>query len=141
MENMPLMRSIRLTSKTWARWLRRIAAEAGIPDSYRPVLMFLSRCPGSSQKELAEELMVSGAAVSQIVRDMQREDYLYREPRPGDQRQTALYLTQRGLDAADCLRRALHEADAVITSAVTPEKEAQITDFLEDLRNLIEKEL
>ena len=104
MEHRPLMLEMKCTARAWDDYIRRLASEAGVPDGYRATLMFIARNPGASQKSVAEHNRVTSAAVSQTVRDMIADGYLYRESDSEDLRASRLFLTEKGREADDRLR-------------------------------------
>ncbi|MCD7814620.1 MAG: MarR family winged helix-turn-helix transcriptional regulator [Lachnospiraceae bacterium] len=136
-----LMRTVRNTWKLWAEYMKSVAAQAGIPDSYRLVLTFLLRHPGASQKELAEFRNITTASVSQIVKEMELTGYLEKRTDPKDQRYVNLYLTEKGEACAEELHRSIHLADERITQMLTPERERELIKQMEELSRIIEKEL
>lgn len=125
----------------WNAHMREIALSVGIPDSYRPVMMFLHRNPGASQKNIAEFLDVTTSAINQVVKGMLAEGYLHKEADSSDKRSCKLYLTEKGEDLAHKLREKLHEADDAITAFVGAEREKELMDFLHQLTEFIQKEL
>lgn len=136
-----LMYGMARTRTAWNEHLRKIALEEGIPDSYRPVIMFLHRNPGSSQKNIADFLNVTTSAVNQVVKNMADENYLQKEADPADKRSFKLYLTDRGESIACCLRKRIDDADDAITSFVGTEKEEELLMLLHELTDFIRKEL
>ncbi|MCC8045124.1 MAG: MarR family winged helix-turn-helix transcriptional regulator [Clostridiales bacterium] len=136
-----LMRTIRDTYKLWTDYMKSIAAEAGIPDSYRLVLPYLLRHPGASQKELAQFRGITTASVSQIVKEMELTGYLEKRTDPRDQRYVNLYLTKKGEDCAGELHRKLCEADEKITELLTPERERELMERMWELSDIIKEEL
>jgi len=141
MDNRPLMLVIKHTYKEWTNYMRKLALEAGIPDSYRMIVMYLSRNPGASQKDLAEYCDMTPAAVSQTIREMQLTGYINKESSLGDRRLVQLYLTEKGKSSAERIRTRIHEADKIITSAITKEKEEELIEALNLLSETIRKEL
>lgn len=135
------MRTVHNTWKLWAEYMKSVAAQAGIPDSYRLVLTFLLRHPGASQKELAEFRNITTASVSQIVKEMELTGYLEKRTDPKDQRYVNLYLTEKGESCAEELHRSIHLADERITQLLTPERERELIERIEELSRIIEKEL
>ena len=135
-----LMMAIGHTHREWCNYMRRIAMEVGIPESYHRIIMFLSRNPGANQTQLAEFCQKTTAAISQTVREMQLTGYLRKETDESDQRFFRLYLTEKGQECEDRIREKIFSADRMITSAITPEKEAELIELLEQLCNAIPKE-
>lgn len=137
----PLMLEMKYTRKLWLNYIRRMTAEAGVPDSYRMILMFLLRNPGTSQKELAQYCNITTASISQTVKEMQLTGYLTKETDAKDQRFVKLFLTDKGEAAAGAIRRKFQEADRIITDKLTPERRDLFIQMLHELAEIIEKEL
>ncbi len=136
-----LMQTVKSTHRLWIKYMKSIAAQVGIPNSYRLVLTFLLHHPGASQKEIAEFRHITTASVSQIVKEMELTGYLRRETDARDQRYVHLYLTEKGAACAEELHRRLTAADEKITQVLTPEKEQELVGLLQELSEIIEKEL
>ena len=136
-----LMREMARTRHAWNEYVREIALAEGIPDSYRPVLMFLHHHPGFSQRSTAEFVGVTTSAINQIVKSMLEEDYLRKESDPSDKRSSKLYLTEKGTAVALKLHEKLGEADDAITALIGAEREEELMDLLEQLTDFIRREL
>jgi len=126
-----LMMAIGRTHKAWVDHMRKCALEVGIPDSYRTVIMFLSRNPGANQKQLAEFSNKTTAAINQTVKEMLSDEYLRKETDQSDQRYTRLFLTQKGEEKSEKLRERLHSSDEAITSLITEDKEQELISLLD----------
>ena len=136
-----LMRSVANARNAWNSYLKEVALAEGIPNSYRTVLMFLLRHPGSSQRNIAEFAGITTSAVNQAVKSMQEEDYLRNETDPSDKRNSKLYLTEKGENIAQKLFARLDAADRTITAKIGAEKEAELIAFLDQLADYIRKDL
>ncbi len=136
-----LMHGIARAKGAWNDHVRQIALEVGIPDSYRPIIMFLHRNPGSSQKSIAAFLNVTTSAVNQVVKSMVEEGYLRKEPDPADKRSYKLYLTEKSEEVSLRLRKRLNESDDAITAFIGAEKEEELMSILHELTDFIRKEL
>ncbi|MCD8018370.1 MAG: MarR family winged helix-turn-helix transcriptional regulator [Clostridiales bacterium] len=137
----PFMMVIRNTYKLWSDYMKSIAMEAGIPDSYRMVLTYLLRHPGANQKDIAIYRDVKTATISQAVKEMQLRGYLEKESDPDDQRYVKLYLTEKGRTCAEELHQRIQHADACITEFLTPEREREMIGIMQELSEFIGKEL
>ena len=137
----PFMLLIRDTYRLWANYMKGIAAQAGVPDSYRMVLTFLLRNPGVSQKELAAHCGITTASVSQTVKEMGLTGYLKKEADDKDLRYLRLYLTEKGEACAKETREAIHQGDARVSAQLTWEKEKHMRELLDELARIIETEL
>lgn len=136
-----LMHGMARARGAWNEHLREIAQEEGVPDSYRPIIMFLYRSPGASQKNIAEFLNVTTSAVNQVVKSMSNEGFLQKEPDAADKRSYKLYLTEQGKSVAERLHQRLDQADDAITAFVGAEREAELLQLLHELTDFIQKEL
>lgn len=136
-----LMRAVKNTYKLWTEYMKTVAAEAGIPNSYRQVLIYLRHHPGASQKDIAAFRDITMASVSSIVKDMQQMGYVRKETDPEDQRYVRLYLTDKGAACEEKLREKLRMADEKITECLTPEREQELIDRMNELSRIITEEL
>lgn len=136
-----LMRAIGGARRAWKQHVREIALSAGIPESYRTVLMFLHRHPGAGQRSVAEFAGVTTSAINQTVKSMLAENYLKKEMDESDKRGTRLYLTEKGEETAAKLYGKLNAADDAITALLGAEKEAELIALLEKVTDYIRKDL
>ena len=136
-----VMKALMRTRRAWLDHTREVARTIGIPDSYRKVIMYLDRVPGANQKNIADHADITTAAVNQIVKEMITEGYVQKEQDSADRRYTKLYLTDKGREAAGKLREILHHSDEVITSVITPEKEAEMIELLDKIHECIRRDL
>lgn len=136
-----VMKAIARTRRAWTEHTRAVALKIGIPDSYRTVIMYLDREPGASQRDIAGFADITTAAVNQIVKEMVQEGYLEKRTDETDRRFTKLYLTEKGLEISSKLLEKLHHSDEVITSLITPEKEAEMIQLLDKIYECIRRDL
>ena len=141
MQEKPLMLMVRQLDRTWRERLRKISADAGIPDPYAQILAHLSRHPGASQKELAEHTQKTYAAISQTVKEMLREDYVRREVDDQDQRYAKLFLTEKGVDCARRLRKEIQKAEEQVRMALSAQQQEEVAALLQQLYEAVRKEL
>lgn len=136
-----VMMAINRTRRAWLEHTKAVALEIGIPDSYRTVIMYLSREPGANQKNIAEFANITTAAVNQTVKEMITNGYLEKQTDEADRRYTKLYLTEKGKETANKLREKIRVSDEVITSAISPEKEEEIIELLDKIHDCIRRDL
>ena len=129
------------TRHAWNEYVREAALREGVPDSYRPVIMFLHHHPGFSQRSTAEFVGVTTSAINQIVKSMLEEGYLRKETDPSDKRSSKLYLTEKGSAVALRLHEKLGEADDAITELIGAQREEELMNLLEQLTDFIRREL
>lgn len=136
-----IMMAISRTRHVWDNHVKEVALSVGIPDSYRTIIMFLSRHPGANQRNIAEFADVTTSAVNQTVKNMIAEGYLRKETDDNDKRHSKLYLTEKGEEISRTLRERLQASDERITSLITPEKEAEMMELLDQIINCIRRDL
>lgn len=137
----PLMYTVKQLDKAWIKYLKKNSAELGISDTYRQIIMYLSKNPGASQKDIAEFCNMTGAAVSQTIKEMQMFGFILKQTDEVDQRCYKLYLTDKSLKKVEYIRQKIFEMDSFITKTVTAEKEAEISEILYSLTEVIRKEI
>lgn len=140
MKERPLMLTVMHAHKEWQNYMKKLAQESGIPDSYRMIIMYLSRKPGVSQKEIAAFCGTTYAAVSQTIKEMHSGGFIRKEINHEDQRYSMLYLTEKGEECARRILEKIKEADAVITKTLGEEKEREMVREIEKLTEVIRKE-
>lgn len=137
----PVMMAVARTRRAWTAHTKAVALEIGIPDSYRMVISFLSRRPGANQKEIAEFADITTAAVNQTIKEMIADGYVRKETDENDRRHTRIFLTEKGKETGIRLREILRHSDEVITAAITPEKEEEMTALLDKIYDCIRRDL
>lgn len=136
-----LMMAVSRTRQVWKSHVKKLALEIGIPDSYREVIMFLSRKPGSNQRNIAEFAEITTSAVNQTVKSMLQEGYVRKETDECDKRNSKLFLTEKGKECALELHRQLQHSDEILTALITPEKEAEFIELLDKITDCIRRDL
>lgn len=126
-----LMRAVGKARRAWEQHVREVALSAGIPESYRTVIMYLYRHPGAGQRSIAEFAEITTSAVNQTVKSMLLDGYLRKETDESDKRNSKLYLTERGEETAEKLYEKLDVSDDAITELIGAEKEAELIALLE----------
>lgn len=132
------------TEELAARFLRVLEA-LGKLAKYRPpedvaerlhlnqvrALHLLKHEPGVAQKELAEYLRVSPAAVSTAVRQMEELNLVERRPDPDDTRVLRLYLSDHGRRIFDEMQRERRDAVEALLAALPLTEQRAIVNALE----------
>lgn len=136
-----LMRSVAKARRAWNNYVKDVTLSIGIPDSYRTVLMYLLRHPGSGQRNIAEFAGITTSAVNQAVKSMLEEKYLIKETDASDKRNIRLFLTEKGAEAASLVFERLDAADDAITEHVGAEREAELIALLDELSEYVGRDL
>ena len=98
------------------------------------ILVILDGCKGGArQKELAEELEVSPAAVSDFVSRLEEDGYVERKVDENDKRATRITLTELGAARAGELADERNERFERAFKALTSKERSQLLTLLEKL--------
>lgn len=119
-------------------------AEAGLSEIGHPMLITIlsSASCGSkcfAQRELAEFLHISPAAVANSLKSLEKSGYISREPEPDDARCNRVLLTEKGRAAVSGCEEAFARVNRRMLAGFTQEEQAQLLSFRRRmLRNLRE---
>ena len=129
---------IRVMRRHHACMERRIG-DLGIHHSQHRMLMQLTRPHETppSQKELAEAMGISPAAVTASLKKLEKEGYVSRSMTDEDNRKNEIRITEEGMARINESRAAFESADLALFEGFTPEEMATLISFMERLdRNL-----
>ena len=123
---------IRLMRRHHACVERRIGS-LGIHHSQHRVLVHLARRGGEppSQKELAERLGVSPAAVTTLLQRLEKEGYISRAITDEDNRRHEIRITERGLAKVLEGREIFESIDRAMFEGFSEEEMATLISFME----------
>lgn len=115
------------------------AADHGIRDTEMFVLyeiyMEKEEC---TQKQVAENLGYPKQTVSYILSKLEKQEIIYREKSPYDQRNNTIKLTENGKKIADQLIREMKQAEIEAYQNMTEEQRVLVTEGLKTLANALE---
>ena len=93
--------------------------------------------PLLAQRELAQQLHISPAAVANSLKSLERSGYIRRQPGPGDARRNQVLLTEKGYHAVEGCQRAFDAVAEQMLEGFTPQELELIMSFrLRMLQNL-----
>lgn len=124
---------------------------AGLGEVGHPMLLsILEQSSGGgqvrfAQRDLAQFLHISPAAVASSLKSLERSGYICRRPQPGDARCNLVTLTEKGAAAVEGCHLAFTRVARRMLDGFAEEERAQLMDFqrrmLENLsKNLNDKE-
>ena len=91
---------------------------------------------GARPTELATRLGVSKQALNYLLGELERLDYLERQPDPDDLRSKRVALTARGTSAIAAIREAVDEIETAWAQQLGPNRFAQLRSLLLELNQL-----
>lgn len=111
------------TGRLHRRCIEKTVKGLHIHRSQHRMLMHLFRCENQpTQKELAEHLQISPAAVAIALKKLESDGYILRQTDPGDTRQNRIAITEKGKDILDCTKRLFDDVDAKMLQGLTREQ-------------------
>lgn len=101
------------------------------------ILMVVSDNEGITHSELANELRISPAAASKVIKRLEEKGLLIRKPDPADERISRVFLLEDGRSVIDQIRQYFREIESVMLSDLsTQEKETLMNLLLKIYSNL-----
>ncbi|MDR3084520.1 MAG: MarR family transcriptional regulator [Streptomyces sp.] len=107
----------------------RIAA-LDLTPAQAGLLRLLSRAPGRSQRELADDLGMPPSRFVAFADDLEERGLIERRRNPHDRRLYALHLSERGLELLARLREAATAHEQHVCQALSPDEHQQLTGLL-----------
>ncbi len=118
----------------------RAIAKLGIHRNQHIILMHLARRGDlPSQKELAEHLRVSSAAVAVALQKLETDGYIIRCSGEKDGRYKKIEITNKGKETVEQSRQIFHEIDSAMCGELTEEELFNMKKYLEKMRNGLKK--
>lgn len=109
--------------------------ELGLYRGQQGILHVLWQQEGRAHSELAEELRVSPATISNAVKRMERAGFVLRRPDPEDERISRVYLTDAGRAVRGAVEETWHELEERAFAGLDQEEQAA---FRHALRRILE---
>src|SRR5215208_2942537 len=91
---------------------------------------------GARPSELAARLAITKQALNYLLGELERLDYLQRQPDPDDLRSKRIALTARGTSAIRVIRQAVTEVETAWAQQLGPKRFAQFRALLLELNEL-----
>lgn len=107
---------------------------AGLREVGHPMLLTIlesgdANSPCHAQRDLAELLHISPAAVANSLKSLEKSGYIRREPGQQDARRNRVILTEKGVQAVAGCRNAFHRVSARMMSGFSEEEFQQLAQF------------
>ena len=95
--------------------------------------------PYLAQRELAERLRISPAAVANSLKSLEKGGYIHRQPGAGDARRNQVLLTDKGRRAVEGCQRAFDQVARQMLAGFTAQEKEQLLSFRRRmLQNLLD---
>ena len=133
MENHKLGKSIAILHRREQKYMIQTMKEYGIGYSGYNFLFYLSANPGSSQKEMCENMAVDEALAARTMKKLQEQGFVERKKSEENGRSYAIYLTEKGKKTIPQMRKALTVWWSQILSVLSEEEQQIIVHGLEKM--------
>ena len=118
-------------------------AARGLGEVGHPMLLTILKSSGSensegqcgAQRDLAELLNISPAAVANSLKSLERSGYTYREPQRKDARRNRMVLTDKGRQAVEGCQEVFAAVSKRMMAGFTPEEREQLYSFRRRMLN------
>ena len=111
-----------------AAWAREVSTE--VSSVQFGVLSVLERRPGTSQRELGDELDLDRSTIADLVTRLEKRGAIERERTIGDRRRNALRLTESGIAELIRLRPHVHDVEQALTGTLNPGERDELRRLL-----------
>ena len=138
---MTAMRKLTRVMRRHLAYVNRQIGDLGIHHGQHRMLIQLTNPDIShpSQKELAEILGISPAAVATSLKRLEREGYVSRSMTDEDNRKNEIRITEEGLARVNKSRAIFEATDEALFAGFTPEEINLFTSFLERIDYNLDK--
>ncbi len=114
----------------------RAISKLGIHRNQHIILMHLARSEKlPTQKELAEHLRVSPAAVAVALQKLEADGYILRKSGENDNRFKEITITDKGKETVKKSREIFHRIDGAMCSLLNEEEIENLRNYLEKMRD------
>jgi len=94
------------------------------------LLKFLSHHDGLTHSEIAEKLEISPAAVTKVIKRLEEQNYLRRQPDPKDDRVSRVFIQPEGRKVEEDLHTIFHQLDDQMFQGFSKDEIEKLHDFL-----------
>lgn len=98
-------------------------------------LTYISRYPGTMQRDVAIYLGKKQATVTNILKGLQERQFIYREIPKDNERQKNIFLTREGKQIVSQVNQIFAQLDEKVRSALTKEEQKQLKENLLKVEN------
>ncbi len=113
---------------------RMRSESAGIPDTYRPIIIQLYIFEKLTQIELAQRVHLKAPTVCVTLQKMEAEGYVMREPDANDLRKIWVSLTEKGRLINDNILKKIKAVDNDVMKNITKEEAETLCALLRKVR-------
>ena len=129
MNNSVLSKMIRINHQ-WRRVYRSELAPYNYIGVMHLIVMYINYYPGSSQEDIAAYYALDKTGVARDARRLEDMGHIRREVMPESRRQYRLYLTEKGEEMMEVLKRIYNDFQNKLSEGISPEDWQTLSDLL-----------
>ncbi len=105
-----------------------------IQKSGRLIMLELSRKDGRTQLDLSTATHLKAPTISVALQKLEKEGYVFRKPDEYDLRSTRVFLTEKGRETDNHIKKCIQEEEALIVSDLTPAETEILVKILNKIK-------
>lgn len=129
------MKLINIASKKFKNHMRYETEKAGINDTYRPIVLLLSREDNLTQAEIASKIHLSTPSTSLTLQKMEAEGIIERKTDEEDRRQVRICLTSKGNELFKKLIELVHHVEEDVYGDISDDVQKEVNEVLKKIIN------
>lgn len=136
-EEMPLNMLIGDISHITRGKAKSVKDPPDLPPSGRNILFCLCHEDGLTQLDLSNYTQLKPPTISVTLRKMEEDGYVVRRDDESDRRQTRVYITEKGREFDNKIRRIFEFQERAIVEALSPEEQTELKALLLRVRRAV----
>ncbi len=104
------------------------------------LLKFLNHHDGLTHSEIAEKLEISPAAVTKVIKRLEEQNYLKRQPDPKDERVSRVFIQPEGKKVADDIRNLFIQLDDCMFDGFSDKELETLHTFLVRMQSNLQQD-
>lgn len=129
------MKLINIASKKFKNHMRYETEKAGINDTYRPIVLLLSREDNLTQAEIASKIHLSTPSTSLTLQKMETEGLIERKIDEEDRRQVRICLTCQGKELFEKMIELVHHVEEEVYGDISDNVQKEVNEVLKKIIN------
>ena len=122
-------------SKLFRNYMRINTEKEGLNDTYRPIIMILSKEDNLTQLELVKRTHFSAPSICLTLQKMELEGLIERNADLEDKRQTRVSITTKGKEFHNKIMKHVYEIEDIVFSEITNEEQEEANKVLKKIVN------
>lgn len=131
--DMNTMKLINIASKMFKNHMRLETEKAGLNDTYRPIIMLLSREDNLTQLEISKRIHLSTPSTSLTLQKMEAEGLIERKVDEVDKRQVRIHITKQGEEFLKRILELIHRVEDEVFGDISDETQKEVNKVLKKI--------